>query len=65
MEELREITGKEDVHFLKLDLGDIKASKSAAEELVNKEPKLNSLVNNAGEGLKKEDLKTDDGHEIQ
>lgn len=34
MEELREITGKEDVHFLKLDLGDIKASKSAAEELV-------------------------------
>lgn len=34
IEDLKQITGKDDVHFLKLDLGDIKASKAAAEELI-------------------------------
>lgn len=36
MEEIKKPTGKNDIHFLKLDLGDIKASKAAAEELIRR-----------------------------
>lgn len=34
IEELKKVTGKNNIHFLKLDLGDIKASKASAEELL-------------------------------
>lgn len=34
MDELKKITGKEDIHFLQLNLEDIKSSKAAAEELM-------------------------------
>lgn len=32
--ELKAVTGKDDIHFLQLDLGSIKASKAAAEEFL-------------------------------
>lgn len=34
IEALKELTGGKEAHFLKLDLGNIKASKAAAEEFL-------------------------------
>ncbi|KIM40868.1 hypothetical protein M413DRAFT_27993 [Hebeloma cylindrosporum] len=47
IKELKEETGKEGI-FLKLDLSDLNAIKSAAEEFSSKETELHVLFNNAG-----------------
>ena len=44
---LKEETGNENVHFLKLDLADIPSVVSAAKELISKETRLDILLNNA------------------
>jgi retinol dehydrogenase-12 len=45
IKDLKTQTGKEAV-FLKLDLGDLKSVKKAADEFLGKENKLNVLFNN-------------------
>jgi len=47
MEKLKEITGKTNVHFLKLDLGDLPSCSAAAKELLGQEPKIDILFLNA------------------
>ena len=47
IEKLREATGKDNVHFLKLDLGNLPSCAAAARELADKEPKLDILFLNA------------------
>ena len=44
---LKEETGNKEVHFLKVDLGDLPTVVSAAKELMSKEPRLDILFNNA------------------
>jgi retinol dehydrogenase-12 len=47
IDELKKVTGKESVFFLKLDLTDLVALKAAAEEFIGKESELHGLYNNA------------------
>jgi retinol dehydrogenase 12 len=47
IDELKKVTGKESVFFLKLDLTDLVALKAAAEEFIGKESGLHGLYNNA------------------
>jgi len=44
---LKQITGKDNVHFLKLDLGDLPSCAAAAKEFTANEPKLDILFLNA------------------
>lgn len=47
IEKLKQVTGKSDVHFLKLDLADIPSAAAAAKELLAKEPRIDILFLNA------------------
>jgi retinol dehydrogenase 12 len=47
IDELKKETGNESVFFLKLDLTDLAAVKTAAEEFIGKESELHGLYNNA------------------
>ena len=47
IDKLKEVTGKTNVHFLKLDLGDLPSCAAAAKELLAKEPKIDILFLNA------------------
>ena len=47
IDELKKETGNEAVFFLKLDLTDLVAIKTAAEEFIGKESELHGLYNNA------------------
>ena len=47
IEKLRNATGKDNFHFLKLDLGNLPSCAAAARELAAKEPKLDILFLNA------------------
>jgi retinol dehydrogenase 12 len=47
IEKLKQVTGKDNVHFLKLDLGNLPSCAAAARELAAKEPKLDILFLNA------------------
>jgi NADP-dependent 3-hydroxy acid dehydrogenase YdfG len=44
---LKKVTGKDNVHYLKLDLGDLSSCADAAKELASKERKLDILFLNA------------------
>jgi len=44
---LKQVTSKDNVHFLKLDLGDLPSAAAAARELAAKEPKIDILFLNA------------------
>lgn len=46
IDELKNITGKETIFFLELDLADLDSVKKAAEEFIRKEPELHTLYNN-------------------
>jgi NAD(P)-dependent dehydrogenase (short-subunit alcohol dehydrogenase family) len=63
--EVRQLTGNNDIHFIKLDLGDLASVKEFAEEFNQKYQRLDTLVCNAGLWVpmdKKQ--KTSDGFEI-
>jgi NAD(P)-dependent dehydrogenase (short-subunit alcohol dehydrogenase family) len=47
MDKLKQVTGKTDIHFLKLDLADLPSCAAAAKELTAKEPKIDILFLNA------------------
>ena len=47
IEKLKQVTGKDNVHFIKLDLGDLPSCAAAAKEFIAKEPKLDILFLNA------------------
>lgn len=64
LKDLKESTGK-DAIFLKLDLGDLKSVKAAAEEFISKERELHILFNNAGVMNPPVDLLTADGYDLQ
>ncbi|KAJ8591108.1 NAD(P)-binding protein [Rhizopogon salebrosus TDB-379] len=64
IKDLKNSTGKEAI-FLKLDLGDLKSVKAAAEEYLSKETKLDVLFNNAGVMVPPKDLLTMDGYDLQ
>ncbi|OJA14188.1 hypothetical protein AZE42_06507 [Rhizopogon vesiculosus] len=64
IQDLKNNTGKEAI-FLKLDLGDLKSVKAAAEEYLSKETKLDILFNNAGVMFPPVDLLTTDGYDLQ
>ncbi|KAF7309833.1 hypothetical protein MIND_00355200 [Mycena indigotica] len=62
--DLKQLTGKEAI-FLKLDLGDLKSVKVAAEELQSKEPQLHVLFNNGGVMMPPVEDRTIDGYDLQ
>lgn len=47
IDKLKQVTGKADVHFLKLDLADLPSCAAAANELTAKEPRIDILFLNA------------------
>jgi len=47
MDKLKGVTGKTNVHFIKLDLGDLPSCAAAAKELLVKEPTIDILFLNA------------------
>ena len=47
IDKLKQVTGKDDIHFIKLDLGDLPSCAAAAKELAAKEPRLDILFCNA------------------
>ncbi|KIM76634.1 hypothetical protein PILCRDRAFT_643196 [Piloderma croceum F 1598] len=61
---LRELTGKEAL-FLQLDLGDLKAVKTAADEFLSKEKELHVLFNNGGVMVPPIEQLTADGYDLQ
>lgn len=63
--EIKSATGKSDIHYLKLDLGDIKQAVSAATEFLSKESRLDILINSAGVMFPPDGSKTKDGYEMQ
>ncbi|KAJ7066553.1 hypothetical protein C8F01DRAFT_1123677 [Mycena amicta] len=62
--ELKQLTGKEAI-YLKLDLGDLKSVKAAAEEFLSKEPELHALFNNGGVMMPPVEDRTTDGYDLQ
>lgn len=64
IKKLRELTGKEAL-FLKLDLGDLKAVKSAANGFLSKETELHILFNNGGVMVPPIEQLTTDGYDLQ
>jgi retinol dehydrogenase-12 len=47
IEKLKQVTGKNDIYFLKLDLGDLPSCGAAAKELAARESKVHLLFLNA------------------
>ncbi|KAF5338971.1 hypothetical protein D9611_008806 [Ephemerocybe angulata] len=64
IQDLKADTGKEGI-YLKLDLGDLKSIKAAAEEFLSKESDLHILFNNAGVMLPPLSDVTADGYDLQ
>ncbi|CAA7268672.1 unnamed protein product [Cyclocybe aegerita] len=64
IQDLKKQTGKEGI-FLKLDLGDLKSIKAAAEEFLSKEKELHILFNNAGVMMPPLEQTTAQGYDLQ
>jgi len=62
--DLKKATGKEDVHFLPLDLSSFSSIKKAAEDFKSKEAKLHVLFNNAGLMSPPIDQLTQEGYDM-
>jgi len=69
VEELKQATGKDDIHYLHLDLGSLASVDSAVSTFLAQETRLDILFNNAGVMGGAEDKKnlkpTTDGYEVQ
>jgi len=63
--ELKATTGKEDVHFLQLDLADLEAVKQSAAEFRSKESRLDMLYNNGGVMHSPMNMLTKQGFDLQ
>lgn len=46
IDEIKKRTGKDDIHFIHVELGDLDACRKAGEEVLSKEQELDILVNN-------------------
>ncbi|TFY81395.1 hypothetical protein EWM64_g2622 [Hericium alpestre] len=64
IDELRDVTGKEAL-FLQLDLSDLKSVKESARQFLEKEKKLDVLLNNAGVMMSPIEQLTKDGYDLQ
>lgn len=65
IEKLKQVTGKDDVHYLKLDLGDLPSCAAAVKELASKEKKVDLLFLNAGVMVPPEGETTTQGYDLQ
>lgn len=65
IDELKQTTGKDDIHFLQLDLGSVISVKKSAETFISQNKVLDILINNAGVLLPPPGSKTSDGFELQ
>ncbi|KAI0305197.1 NAD-binding protein [Multifurca ochricompacta] len=65
IEELKKVTGKETIDFLKLDLADLASVKAAAEEYISKESELHTIYNNGGVMYTPMDQVTVQGYDMQ
>ncbi|KLO07554.1 NAD-binding protein [Schizopora paradoxa] len=65
IEELKKLAGKEDIHFLQLDLADLASIKHTAEEFMRMESKLDVLFNNAGVMATPLEQLTKQGYDMQ
>ncbi|KAI0263049.1 NAD-P-binding protein [Gloeopeniophorella convolvens] len=63
--ELQQLTGKQSVFFLKLDLADLPSIKAAAAEFLTKESELHTLYNNGGIMTPSIELVTEQGYDAQ
>jgi len=63
IKEIKEITGKDDIHWLKLDLSDFSSIREAVDEFRAKERFLHVIYNNAG-GINLPLGMTKDGYEV-
>ena len=50
-DEIRKTTGNNDVGVYVLDLASLKSVRQCAGEIIKKEPKINILINNAGNNI--------------
>ncbi|KAK4700611.1 hypothetical protein P7C70_g5631, partial [Phenoliferia sp. Uapishka_3] len=62
---LKNQTGKDDIHFLELDLGDLRGVRAAADTFLRGEAKLDVLFNNAGVMTPPTDQLTSQGYDLQ
>ncbi|EJU00117.1 NADP-binding protein [Dacryopinax primogenitus] len=63
--DLKTITKKDDIHFIKLDLADLENVKASAAEFQSKEKELHMLYNNAGVMSCPMDMLTTQGFDLQ
>jgi len=63
--EIKAETGKDALEFIKCDLGDLSSIRTAAEEFMRKEKKLDVLLNNAGVMIPPVEWTTKDGYDYQ
>ncbi|KAM0753302.1 NAD(P)-binding protein [Meredithblackwellia eburnea MCA 4105] len=65
VDKLKKETGKDDIQFLQLDLGDLKQVRVAAADLLTKVDKIDILFNNAGVMIPPLDQLTTQGYDLQ
>ncbi|KAK0542417.1 short-chain alcohol dehydrogenase [Tilletia horrida] len=65
IQDIKKQTGKDSIHFLKLDLGDIQQTHAAAQEFLSQASRLDILVLSAGVMFPPKDSVSGDGYELQ
>jgi NAD(P)-dependent dehydrogenase (short-subunit alcohol dehydrogenase family) len=68
MREIRELTGRDRLRFYRADLASLEQVRALADEVLDAEPRLDALVNNAGIGPTLPDggrRESEDGHELR
>ncbi|EJU00096.1 NADP-binding protein [Dacryopinax primogenitus] len=65
IQHLKDLTKKEDIHFLQLDLADLPSVKKAADEFKAKEKRLDMLFNSGGVMIPPKSMLTAQGYDLQ
>jgi len=65
IQKIKELTKKEDIHFLQLDLADLPSVKRAVEEFTSKEQRLDMLFNSGGVMVPPKTMLTAQGYDGQ
>ncbi|EJU00099.1 NADP-binding protein [Dacryopinax primogenitus] len=65
IQHLKDLTKKEDIHFLQLDLADLPTVKKAVDEFRTKEKRLDMLFNSGGVMLPPKSMLTAQGYDLQ